>query len=51
MVGSRHRLGGSSGEDKLHHAVENKRVTVLGPRKKKQVDYMSHRGVGGGVEG
>jgi len=28
----------------LHHAVKNKRVTVQGPVKKLQMDYMSHKG-------
>ena len=28
----------------LHRAVKNKRVTVQGPVKKPQMDYMSHRG-------
>ena len=28
----------------LHHAVKNKRVTVQGPVKKPQMDYMSHSG-------
>ena len=27
----------------LHHAVKNQRVTVQGPAKKPQMDYMSHR--------
>ena len=31
----------------LHHAVKNKRLTVQGPVKKPQMDYMSHRGWGG----
>ena len=30
-----------------HHAVKNKQVTVQGPVKKPQLDYMSHRGFGG----
>ena len=30
----------------LHHAVKKERVTVQGPGKKPQMDYMSHRGVG-----
>ena len=32
----------------LHHAVKNKRVTVQGPVKKPQMDYMSLGGGGGG---
>ena len=30
----------------LHHAVKNNRVTVQGPIKKPQMDYMSQRGGG-----
>ena len=34
----------------LHHAVKDKRVTVLGPVKQPEMDFMSHRGAGvGGV--
>ena len=44
MGGSRQRLGGPSGED--WHAVKNKRVTVQGPVKRPQMEYMSHRGAG-----
>ena len=29
----------------LHHAVKDKRVTVLGPVKQPEMDFMSHRGV------
>ena len=29
----------------LHHAVKNKRITVQGPVKKPQTDYMLYRGV------
>ena len=28
----------------LHHAVKDKRVTVLGPVKQPEMDFMSHRG-------
>ena len=35
----------------LHHAVKDKRVTVLGPVKQPEMDFMSHRGVGGGGRG
>ena len=28
----------------LHHAVKDKRVTVLGPVKQPEMDVMSHRG-------
>ena len=31
----------------LHHAVKDKRVTVLGPVKQPEMDFMSHRGGGG----
>ena len=31
----------------LHHAVKDKRVTVLGPVKQPEMDFMSHRGTGG----
>ena len=31
----------------LHHAVKDKRVTVLGPVKQPEMDFMSHRGVAG----
>ena len=30
----------------LHHAVKDKRVTVLGPVKQPEMDFMSHRGLG-----
>ena len=30
----------------LHHAVKDKRVTVLGPVKQPEMDFMSHRGAG-----
>ena len=30
----------------LHHAVKDKRVTVLGPVKQPEMDFMSHRGGG-----
>ena len=30
----------------LHHAVKNKRVTVRGPVKQPEMDFMSHRGGG-----
>ena len=33
----------------LHHAVKDKRVTVLGPVKQPEMDFMSHRGGGGTV--
>ena len=33
----------------LHHAVKDKRVTVLGPVKQPEMDFMSHRG-GRGLE-
>ena len=29
----------------LHHAVKDKRVTVLGPVKQPEMDFMSHRGI------
>ena len=29
----------------LHHAVKDKRVTVLGPVKQLEMDFMSHRGI------
>ena len=29
----------------LHHAVKDKRVTVLGPVKQPEMDSMSHRGI------
>ena len=28
----------------LHHVVKDKRVTVLGPVKQPEMDFMSHRG-------
>ena len=31
----------------LHHAVKDKRVTVLGPVKQPEMDFMSHGGGGG----
>ena len=33
----------------LHHAVKDKRVTVLGPVKQPEMDFMSHRGVCVGI--
>ena len=33
----------------LHHAVKDKRVTVLGPVKQPEMDFMSHRGLGPGT--
>ena len=29
----------------LHHAVKDKRVTVLGPVKQPEMEFMSHRGI------
>ena len=40
--------GGFRRRSTLHHAMKNKRVTVQGPVKKPQMDYMSHRGPCGG---
>ena len=35
----------------LHHAVKDKRVTVLGPVKQPEMDFMSHRGQSTGRSG
>ena len=49
--GNRHDIGGEITRGggvsimHVHHAVKDKRATVLGPVKQPEMDFMSHRGI------